>query len=68
MNIKFIIKILKVIYIIMLPLLASWCLIMYWNAELIVDKVHYGIFMLAFLILMLDNTNSNNKSNKSVTN
>lgn len=68
MNIKDILRLLKALYIILLPILASWCLIMYWNAELIVDKVHYGIFMIVFLILMLDNTNSNNKSNKAVTN
>lgn len=68
MNIKDILRLLKVIYIILLPILASWCLVRYWNAELIVDKIHYGIFMIAFLILMLDNTNSNNKSNKAATN
>ena len=68
MNIKDILRLLKAIYIILLPILASWCLIMYWSTELIVDKVHYGIFMLVFLILMLDNTNSNNKNNKAVTN
>lgn len=68
MNIKDILRLLKAIYIILVPLLESWCLIMYWNAELIVDKVHYGIFMIVFLILMLDNTNSNNKSKKATTN
>ena len=66
MNIKDILRWLKVIYIILLPLLASFCLIRYWNAELIVDKVHYGIFMLAFMILMLDIThNGGNRNNKA---
>lgn len=65
MNIKDVLRLLKAIYIVILPLFAAWCFIMYWNAELIVDKVHYGIFMIVFLILMLDNTNSNNKSNKT---
>ena len=62
MNIKDILRLLKIIYIIVLPLLAAWCLIMYWNAELVVDKVHYGIFMLAFMILMLDLDNTHNNS------
>lgn len=68
MNFKDILKLLKAIYAIILPFFASCCFIMYWHAELIVDKVHYGIFMVVFLILMLDNTNSNNKSNKAATN
>lgn len=67
MNFKDILRLLKAIYIVILPLFVAWCFIMYWNAELIVDKVHYGIFMIVFLILMLDNTNSNNKSNKAAT-
>ena len=29
---------------------------MYWISELIVEKIHYGIFMVALLVLMLDNT------------
>lgn len=56
MNIKFILKILKVIYLIFLPILAIYCLCMYWSSELIVEKIHYGIFMITMLILMLDNT------------
>ena len=56
MNIKFILKIFKVIYLIFLPILAIYCLCMYWSSELIVEKIHYGIFMITMLILMLDNT------------
>ena len=56
MNINFILKILKVIYLIFLPILAIYCLCMYWSSELIVEKIHYGIFMITMLILMLDNT------------
>ena len=52
MNIKFILKILKLIYL----LIAIYCLCMYWESELIIDKIHYGIFMITMLILMLDNT------------
>lgn len=66
MNIKFILKILKVIYLLALPILAIYCLRMYWESELIVDKVHYGIFMLLMMILMLDNTyRSNNKDEEN---
>lgn len=64
MNKRFI----KAIYILSLPILASFCLIMYWRADLIVDKIHYGIFMIVFLILMLDNSNNGNNRNKTVTN
>lgn len=68
MNIKFILALLKLIYLILLPILFVYCLCMYWVAELIVDKIHYGIFMVVFLALILDNSNSNNKGNKAVTN
>lgn len=67
MNIKDILRLLKVIYIIVLPLFAAWYLIMYWNAELVVDKVHYGIFMLAFMILMLDLDITHNSGNRNNT-
>lgn len=46
----------KFIFKLIIPIIVSWCLIEYWKAELIVDKIHYGIFMIAMLILMLDNT------------
>ena len=58
MNIKFILKILKLIYLLCLPIIATYCLWMYWESELIVDKIHYGIFMITMLILMLDNTHN----------
>lgn len=47
----------------MLPIIALYCLIMYWFSELIVDKIHYGIFMVAVMILMLDNENNNKHTN-----
>lgn len=56
MSIKLILKILKFIYLLVLPILATYCLCMYWISELIVEKIHYGIFMITMLILMLDNT------------
>lgn len=56
MSIKFILKILKFIYLLVLPILAIYCLLRYWSSELIVEKIHYGIFMITMLILMLDNT------------
>lgn len=56
MSIKLILKILKFIYLLVLPILAIYCLCMYWSSELIVEKIHYGIFMITMLILMLDNT------------
>lgn len=68
MKIKDILRLLKIIYIILLPLLSSFCLIRYWNAELIVDKVHYGIFMLAFMILMLDITHNGSNRNNTAAN
>ena len=68
MKIKDILRLLKIIYIILLPLLSSFSLIMYWNAELLVDKVHYGIFMLAFMILMLDVTHNNGNRNNTAAN
>lgn len=66
MNIKFILKILKLIYLLFLPILAICCLWMYWESELIVDKIHYGIFMLVMLILMLDSDyRRNNKDEEN---
>jgi hypothetical protein len=66
MNIKFILKILKLIYLLFLPILAIFCLRMYWESELIVDKIHYGIFMLVMLILMLDSDyRRNNKDEEN---
>lgn len=57
----------KILPIVVLPILTAYCIVMYWNAELIVDKIHYGIFMIALMILMTNNTN-NGGSNKTATN
>lgn len=64
---RLLLKLLKKLYVFILPITASYCLIMYWVSELIVDKIHYGIFMVALMILMLDNTNRGNKNKASVT-
>lgn len=55
-------NIIKFIYLLGLPVLGVYCLYMYWTSELIVYKIHYGIFMLALMILMLDNTNRGHKN------
>lgn len=60
-------NIIKFIYRLGLPVLAIYCLYMYWTSELIIDKIHYGIFMLALMILMLDNTNRGNKDKTPAT-
>lgn len=65
--IKKILRFLKILPIVLLPILTAYCVVMFWNAELIVDKIPYGIFMIAFMILMTDNTN-NGGSNKMATN
>lgn len=65
--IKKILRFLKILSIVVLPILTAYCIVMYWNAELIVDKIHYGIFMIALMILMTNNTN-NGDSNKMATN
>lgn len=57
----------KILPIVVLPILTAYCIVMYWNAELIVDKIHYGIFMIALMILMTSNTN-NGGSNKMAAN
>lgn len=54
-------KILKLLYLLCLPIIGIYCLLMYWSSELIVDKVHYGIFMLAMLILIGHETNNHDK-------
>lgn len=53
-------RLLKYLLRLIAPVLGVVCLINYWRADLIVDKIHYGIFMLAMLILMIDNTHNNN--------
>lgn len=54
------IRLLKCIFKFTVPIIGIVCLINYWSAELVVDKIHYGIFMLAMLIIMIDNTHGNN--------
>lgn len=48
---------------VVIPILLCYFFYMFFNSELIVDKVHYGILMIASLILIHDITNDmNNKS------
>ena len=54
------IRLLKCIFKCAVPIIGIVCLINYWSAELVVDKIHYGFFMLAMLIIMIDNTHGNN--------
>lgn len=60
-------NIIKCIYCLGLPILGIYCLYMYWMSELIIDKVHYGIFMLASMILIMDNTHKGNGNQMSAT-
>ena len=59
MNKRLLIRLFKFICKLSVPIIGLVCLIQYWSSELIVDKVHYGIFMLAMLIIMIDNTHGN---------
>lgn len=58
-------RLLKYLLRLIVPVIGIVCLINYWRADLIVDKIHYGIFMLAMLILMIDNTNGGGKNHMS---
>lgn len=60
MNKRLLIRLAKFISKLSIPIIGIVCLINYWSAELVVDKIHYGIFMLAMLIIMIDNTHGNN--------
>ena len=60
MNKSLLIRLAKFISKLSIPIIGIVCLIKYWNAELVVDKIHYGFFMLAMLIIMIDNTHGNN--------
>ena len=60
MNKRLLIRLAKFISKLSVPIIGIVCLINYWSAELVVDKIHYGIFMLAMLIIMIDNTHGNN--------
>lgn len=66
MNKKLFIKLIKCLYKLSIPIIGIVCLINYWSAELVVDKIHYGLFMLAMLIIMIDNTHNGGK-NKMAT-
>ena len=66
MNKKLFIKLIKCLYKLSIPIIGIVCLINYWSAELVVDKIHYGLFMLAMLIIMIDNTHNGGK-NKMTT-
>lgn len=59
MNKRLLIRLAKFIFKSSIPIIGIVCLIKYWNAELVVDKVHYGIFMLAMMIILMDNTHGN---------
>lgn len=59
MNKRLLIRLAKFISKLSIPIIGIVCLIKYWNAELVVDKVHYGIFMLAMMIILMDNNRNN---------
>ena len=52
-------RLIKFIFKLIIPIIVIWCVVEYWKAELIVDKIHYGMFMLAMLIIAIDNTHNN---------
>ena len=52
-------RLIKFIFKLIVPIIGIWCVVEYWKAELIVDKIHYGMFMLAMLIITIDNTHNN---------
>jgi hypothetical protein len=59
MNKRLLIRLAKFISKLSVPIIGIVCLIKYWNAELVVDKIHYGIFMLAMMIILMDNNRNN---------
>lgn len=59
MNKRLLIRLAKFISKLSVPIIGIVCLIKYWNAELVVDKIHYGIFMLAMMIILMDNNRDN---------
>jgi hypothetical protein len=59
MNKRLLIRLAKFISKLSIPIIGIVCLIKYWNAELVVDKVHYVIFMLAMMIILMDNNRNN---------
>ncbi len=61
MNKKSLLKIAKYILKLVFPIVGIICLINYWRAELIVDKIHYGLCMLAMLIMTINNDGGDNR-------
>lgn len=59
MNKKLIKELIKYLMKLSFPTIGIICLIKYWISELIVDKIHYGIFMLAMMIISMDNNRNN---------
>ena len=57
-------KLIKYLMKLSFPTIGIICLIKYWSSELIVDKIHYGIFMLVMMIISMDN-NRNNGNQKT---
>jgi hypothetical protein len=60
MNKRLIKELIKYLMKLSFPIIGIVCLIKYWSAELIVDKIHYGIFMLAMMIISIDNNRNDN--------
>lgn len=56
-------QILKLIYDITLLVNALYCLYGFISSEFISEKVYFGIFLIVFMILMLDNKNNNTPKN-----
>lgn len=59
MNKRLIKELIKYLMKMSFPIIGIICLIKYWSSELIVDKIHYGIFMLAMMIISIDNNRNN---------
>ena len=59
MTIRLLMRIFKCIFRASVPIVGIVCLVNYWKADLIVDKIHYGIFMIAMLIIAIGNNNNN---------
>lgn len=53
-------KIIELLFMLILLIVATISLIRYFNAELIVDKIHYGFLLMGILIYLCSNNNNNN--------